>query len=73
MILVDETHLHIYNPRKIKRNPVCVVMSEPERKEHKVVFKKRRVTKKLIPFLTVILNLFIYYLFIIYFLFIYDT
>ena len=34
--------LHVHNPRKIKRKHGGIVVSEPEKKEYKVVFKKRR-------------------------------
>ena len=43
MILEDNTPLHVYNPKKIKRKHCGVVVSEPETKEYKVVFKKRRL------------------------------
>jgi len=43
MILEDNSPLHVHNPRKIKRKHGGVVVSEPERKEYKVVFKKRRL------------------------------
>jgi len=42
MILKDTTPVHVYNPKKIKRKHGGVV-SEPETKEYKVVFKKRRL------------------------------
>jgi hypothetical protein len=42
MILEDNTSLHVHNPKKIKRNHGGVVVSEPESKAYKVVFKKRR-------------------------------
>ena len=42
MILNEDTPLHVHNPRKIKRKHGGVVVSEPETKEYKVVFKKRR-------------------------------
>ena len=35
--------VHENNPWKMKRKHGGVVVSEPERKEYKVVFKKRRV------------------------------
>ena len=41
MILEDDTPLHVLNPKKIKRKHCCVVVSETETKEYKVVFKKR--------------------------------
>ena len=43
MILEDDTPLHVHNPKKIKRKHCGVVFSEPETKEYKVVFKKRRL------------------------------
>ena len=43
MILKDTTPVHVYNPKKIKRKHGGVVVSEPETKEYKVVFKKRRL------------------------------
>jgi helix-turn-helix protein len=43
MILEDNTPLHVHNPKKIKRKRGGVVVSEPESKEYKVVFKKRRL------------------------------
>jgi hypothetical protein len=44
MILEDNTPLHVNNPKTIKRKLCGVVVSEPEMKEYKVVFKKRRLT-----------------------------
>ena len=43
MILEDITPLQVHNPRKIKRNHGGVLVSEPEKKEYMVVFKKRRL------------------------------
>ena len=43
LILEDNTPLYVHNPRKIKRKHGDVFVSEPERKEYKVVFKKRRL------------------------------
>jgi hypothetical protein len=43
MILEDSTPLHVHNPRKIKRKHGVVFVSEPESKEYKIVFKKRRL------------------------------
>jgi len=43
MILEDDTPLHVHNPRKTKRKHSGVVVCEPEKKENKVVFKKRRL------------------------------
>ena len=50
MILEDDTPLHVHNPRKIKRKHVGVVVSEPEAKVYKVVFKKRRLMYKFYSF-----------------------
>ena len=43
MILEDATPVHVHNAKKIKRKHGGVVVSEPETKEFKVVFKKRRL------------------------------
>ena len=43
MILENAPPVHVHNPKKIKRKQVGVVVSEPETKEYKVVFKKRRL------------------------------
>ena len=43
MILEDDTPLHVNNPRKIRRKHGGVVVSEPDKKENKFVFKKRRL------------------------------
>jgi len=43
IILQDDTPLHLYNPRKIKRKHGGIILSEPEKNEYKVVFKKRRL------------------------------
>ena len=40
MILVNAPPIHVHNPRNIKRKFGCVVVSEPETKEYKVVFEK---------------------------------
>jgi helix-turn-helix protein len=40
MILGNTPTVHAHNPRKIKGN---MVVSDPEKKEYKVVFKKRRL------------------------------
>jgi hypothetical protein len=50
MILEDGTPLHVHNPKKIKRKHGGVVVSEPESKEYKVVFKKRRLTNNFASF-----------------------
>ena len=42
MILENTAPVHAHNP-KIKRKQGGVVVSEPETKEYKVVFKKRRL------------------------------
>ena len=38
----DDTPLHVHNPKKIRMKHCGVVVSEPETKECKIVFKKRR-------------------------------
>jgi hypothetical protein len=43
MNLQNALPLHVHNPRKIKWKQGGVVVSEPESKEYKVVFKKRRL------------------------------
>jgi hypothetical protein len=43
MILKDTASVHVHNPNMIKRKHFGVVVSEPETKEYKVVFKKRRL------------------------------
>jgi hypothetical protein len=43
MIPEEEAALHVHNTIKIKRKHGSVVVSEPKRKEYKVVFKKRRL------------------------------
>jgi hypothetical protein len=43
MILEDNRPLHVHNPRKMKRKHGGVVVSEPEKKEYKDIFKKRRL------------------------------
>ena len=40
-ILKDTTPLHVYTPKKIERKHGDVVVSEPETKLYKFVFKKR--------------------------------
>ena len=45
IILEDTPSVHVHNP-KIKRKHVGIVVSEPETKEYKVVFKKRRLMEK---------------------------
>jgi len=41
MILEVAPPVHVYNPKKITRKHGAVLVSEPESKEYKVVFKKR--------------------------------
>jgi hypothetical protein len=43
MILEDGTPLHVHNPKNIKRKYGRVLVSEPERTEYKVAFKKLRL------------------------------
>ena len=43
MILKDTASVHVYNPKNITRKHSGVVVSDPETKEYKVVFKKRRL------------------------------
>ena len=43
MILENAPPVHVHNPRKNKLKHGGVVVSEPETKEYKVVFKKRRL------------------------------
>ena len=43
MILEDAPPVHVHNPKKIKGKHGGIVVSEPETKEYKVVFKKRRL------------------------------
>jgi len=43
MILKDIAPVHIHNPKKMKRKHGGVVLSEPETKDYRVVFKKRRL------------------------------
>ena len=57
MILEDKTLLHVHNPRKIKRKHGGIVVSEPEKKEFKVVFKKRRFMDDFDSFHMVMINL----------------
>jgi len=49
MILKDTTPMHVHNPKKIKRTHSGVVVSEPETKDYKIVFKKRRLRTTLTP------------------------
>ena len=42
MIPEDAPSVHVPNPKKIKRKH-GIVVSEPETKEYKVVFEKRRL------------------------------
>jgi hypothetical protein len=50
VILEDDSPVHVHNPKKIKRKHGGVVVSEPETKEYKVVFKKRRLMAKVDSF-----------------------
>jgi len=43
VILEDNTSLHVHNRRKIERKHGDIVVSEPKKREYKVVFKKRRL------------------------------
>jgi len=43
MILKDTAPEHVHNPKKIKRKHGGVVVYEPEAKDYKFVFKKRRL------------------------------
>jgi hypothetical protein len=43
MVKEDPTPVHVHNPKKIKRKHGGEVVSAPESKEYKVVFKKRRL------------------------------
>jgi len=57
MILEDNSPLYVHNLRKIKRKHGGVVVSEPERKEYKVVFKKPRLLNDFTPFRMGMINL----------------
>ena len=57
MILQHNSPLYVHNPRKIKRKRGGVVVSEPERKEYKVVFKKRRLLNDFDSFRMGMINL----------------
>jgi len=43
MILEDAPTVHVHNAKKIKRKHGGIVVSEPETKEYKVVFKERQL------------------------------
>ena len=43
MNLENAPPVHVHNPRKIKRKHGGVVVTEPETKQYKVVFKNRRL------------------------------
>jgi len=43
VVLKDTAPMHVHYPKKIKRKHVGFVISEPETKEYKFVFKKRRL------------------------------
>jgi hypothetical protein len=49
MFLVDAPPVHLHNTKKIKRKHGGLVVSEPETKEYKVVFKKRRLMDNPLP------------------------
>jgi len=51
MILEDDTPLHVHNPKKIKRKDGGEVVSESEKREYNVVFKKRRLMDNFDSFL----------------------
>jgi hypothetical protein len=55
-MILEDTPLHVHNPRKIKRKYGGVVVSDPERKEYKVVFKKRWLMETLTPFHMAMIN-----------------
>jgi hypothetical protein len=44
MITENSNPVYVRTPKKIKRKHGCIVVSASERKEYKVVFKKRRLT-----------------------------
>ena len=46
VILEDAPPVHVHNPKNIKGKHGGMVVSEPETKEYKVVFKKRRLMDK---------------------------
>jgi len=46
MVLEDAPPVHVHNSKKIKRKHGGIVMTEPETKEYKAVFKKRRLMDK---------------------------
>jgi hypothetical protein len=43
IILENSEPAPLHNPKKIRRKHECIVVTEPESKEYKVVFKKRRL------------------------------
>jgi hypothetical protein len=43
MILQHAPPVHVKNPRNIKRKHGGIIVSKPEYKEYKLVFKKRRI------------------------------
>jgi hypothetical protein len=43
MITENSDPVHVHTPKEIKRKHGCVVVSASERKEYRVVFKKRRL------------------------------
>ena len=42
-VLEDDPPVHVHSPGKIKRKQVGVVVLEPETKEYKIAFNKRRL------------------------------
>jgi len=50
MILEDAPPVHVHNPKKIKRKHGGIVVSEPETKEYKGVFKKHWLMNNLDSF-----------------------
>jgi len=50
MILEEALPVHYYNPKKMKKKHGGIVMSEPETKEYKVVFKKRQLMENFYNF-----------------------
>jgi hypothetical protein len=47
MILEDAPPVHVHSPKKIKRKQGGIIVSEPETKEYKVFFKKRRLMENI--------------------------
>lgn len=63
MALEEGNQLHVHNLRMINRKHGGVV-SESERKENKMVFKKRRLRDYFFPFHMATINLFIEFIYI---------